>query len=150
MKLNYKDRRGQLMIIEVLVSVSLLVIMAFSIYTITGSVDNEPSTESLRRMTFDILISSDEAGVLRPAVWNPTTPSETDPLDIFLNSYLPSSLQWRLQRTNDTTPLELVGLHSNAIYTPPDVEIEVISYMLSGYETSGSYYVVYLEIWSEV
>ncbi|MFX1511040.1 MAG: hypothetical protein ACFFCQ_00425 [Promethearchaeota archaeon] len=150
MKLMRRDKRGQLMIIEVLVSVSLLVIMAFSIYTITGEVKDEPATDVLRRTAFEALIASDEAEVLRPAVWNPTDPTSTDPLDQFLDSYLPTSLQWRLQRTNNTLSLDWVGAHSAAIQPSPDVEIEVISYILTGYGTSGSYYELYLEVWSVI
>jgi len=69
-QLRLKKRRGQLQIAETLVSVSLMLILALLLINAADQVNNSYSnTISLQQTASDILLTADEAGLLRPVVF---------------------------------------------------------------------------------
>ncbi len=65
-----KARRGQLQIAETLVSVSLMLILALLLINAADQVNKTQSDlENLRNTASDILITADEANLLRPVVY---------------------------------------------------------------------------------
>ena len=69
-QLRLKNRRGQLQIAETLVSVSLMLILALLLINAANQVNNSYSnTMNLQHAASDILLTADEAGLLRPVVF---------------------------------------------------------------------------------
>ncbi len=65
-----KSRRGQLQIAETLVSVSLMLILALLLINAANQVNNNAGDNvKLQNIASDILITADDAGVLRPTVY---------------------------------------------------------------------------------
>ncbi|MHA2093691.1 MAG: hypothetical protein ACW98F_03575, partial [Candidatus Hodarchaeales archaeon] len=65
-----KTRRGQLQIAETLVSVSLMLILALLLINAADQVNNSQSElENLRNTASDILLTADEANLLRPVIY---------------------------------------------------------------------------------
>lgn len=65
-----KKRRGQLQIAETLVSVSLMLILALLLINAANQANNNyRDLSTLQKTASDILITSDDAGVLRPTVY---------------------------------------------------------------------------------
>lgn len=64
------SHRGQLQIAETLVSVSLMLVLAlFLVNAATQAESPYSSLENLDRIASDILVTSDEAGLLRPVIY---------------------------------------------------------------------------------
>ena len=69
-QLQLKKHRGQLQIAETLVSVSLMLILALMLISAADQVNNSYSnTKNLQQTASDILLTADEAGLLRPVVF---------------------------------------------------------------------------------
>jgi len=69
-QLQLKNRRGQLQIAETLVSVSLMLILALLLINTANQVKNSHSNIiNLHQTASDILLTADEAGLLRPVVF---------------------------------------------------------------------------------
>ncbi|MHA1541646.1 MAG: hypothetical protein ACTSQH_01565, partial [Candidatus Hodarchaeales archaeon] len=69
-QLQLKNRRGQLQIAETLVSVSLMLILALLLINTANQVNNSHSNIiNLHQTASDILLTADEAGLLRPVVF---------------------------------------------------------------------------------
>ena len=65
-----KTRRGQLQIAETLVSVSLMLILALLLISAADQVNKSDSDlESLQNTATDILLTADEANLLRPVIY---------------------------------------------------------------------------------
>jgi hypothetical protein len=94
--LRFKKRRGQLQIAETLVSVSLMLILALLLINAADQVTKSYSNSvNLRQAASDILITADEAGILRPVVYlydqTEFSSGYTSNLDV-LKHYIDSSL----------------------------------------------------------
>ena len=69
-QLQLKNRRGQLQIAETLVSVSLMLILALLLINTANQVnDSHSNIINLHQTASDILLTADEAGLLRPVVF---------------------------------------------------------------------------------
>ncbi|MHA2138786.1 MAG: hypothetical protein ACXABU_04865 [Candidatus Hodarchaeales archaeon] len=69
-KILRKKRRGQLQIAETLVSVSLMLILALLLINAADQVNKSQSElESLRNIASDVLLTADEANLLRPVIY---------------------------------------------------------------------------------
>ncbi|NHJ48056.1 MAG: hypothetical protein FK733_09735 [Asgard group archaeon] len=136
-----RNKKGQLFLLEVFIALSVLILLMLALYQIEFT--SVPTyQDDLSEIGFDALDSLNQAGELKPLVYNMLTSDLADSLD----EILPANVLWRLTVEDDT------GATIFSIYdgrTPPvDASIGVTDYFLYGYESNLNIFrVVHLELW---
>ena len=136
-----RRKRGQLFLIEVFIALSVLILLMIAIYQVEFSSD-ETYPDNLSEIGYNTLEALNQAGVLKPLVYNYQTSELADSLD----TALPENIFWRLSVEDDT------GTNIFSLYwerTPPaDASVGVADYFLYGYDTIlNQYRVIHLELW---
>ena len=136
------DKRAQLHMVEAILSITLLSLLLVVLY-----LNAYPSTVQnigiSQEQAYECLATSDDAGVLRPAVYDRTA-STLGALEDFIYVTLPSDVLFRVIVDSDTLPI-------GAYQSTSTVQIRV-SYWLSGYNAVNQYnndYLVHLELWKQ-
>jgi len=136
-----RKRRGQLFLIEVFIALSVLILLMIAIYQVEFSSD-ETYPDNLSEIGYNTLEALNQAGTLKPLVYNLQTTELTNILD----NALAENVFWRLSVEDDT------GTNIFSLYwerTPPaDASVGVVDYFLFGYDTIlNQYRVIHLELW---
>jgi hypothetical protein len=168
-QLRLKNRRGQLQIAETLVSVSLMLILALLLINAANQVNNSYSnTINLQNAAADILLTADEAGLLRPVVYlygqNEYFSDYTSSLEI-LTEYIDSSLTasigfvLRMRTVNDEVVtseyIYLIGSQANIAALQQGSEGIIANYFTGSFSSAiygnfADHYLVDLYLWEKV
>ncbi len=157
---KFNSHRGQLQIAETLVSVSLMLVLAlFLVSAATQAESPYSSLENLDRVASDILVTSDEAGLLRPVIYlysdNVHETNYTyyrNSLDVFISTIISGNIGYAMiahEVINGSAALNYFTLLGNSIEIFGLLnggEGAVCNYFLGSFSsaTFGLYYSQYL------
>ena len=145
MKILFKGpRRGQLQIAETLVSVSLMLVLALLLISATQLVITPESNISyLDQTASDILVSTDEAGILRPVVYlfdNSTFEDDFNYYQEILRDYITSIIPINLDYGLIAHQININDGTINPEYFPLLGSITDLSAIQEGEETAAANY----------
>jgi hypothetical protein len=168
-QLQLKSRRGQLQIAETLVSVSLMLILALLLINTANQVNNSHSSIiNLRQTASNILLTADEAGLLRPVVFlydqnefSSDYTESVETLEDFINSILTARIDFALRMravvdqvvTSDY--IYLIGSQSSIVALQQGSEGIIANYYVSSFSSAiygnfADHYLVDLYLWEKV
>ncbi|MHA2172569.1 MAG: hypothetical protein ACXAB7_22075 [Candidatus Kariarchaeaceae archaeon] len=168
-QLQLKNRRGQLQIAETLVSVSLMLILALLLINTANQVNNPHSNIiNLQQTASDILLTADEAGLLRPVVFlydqSEYTSDYTASVKIlgdFIDSILTANIDFALRmRTvvDQVVTLDyiyLIGSQSSIVALQQGSEGIIANYYVGSFSSAiygnfADHYLIDLYLWEKV
>lgn len=136
------DERAQLHMVEAILSIALLSLLLFVFY-----LNAYPSaiyeTEISQEQVYSYLVASDDAGFLRPAIYNPNA-YNLGKFDDFLQTIISADIHYRVFVDSTTLP---IGDHQSSVLAQVSV-----SYWVSGYLSENQYnndHIVILEVWHQ-
>ncbi|NHK32767.1 MAG: hypothetical protein FK730_15565 [Asgard group archaeon] len=135
------NKKGQLFLLEVFIALSVLILLMIALFQVEFTA-TPTYQENLSEIGYDALESLNQAGELKPLVYNLLTSDLADSID----DILPINILWRLTVEDD------VGTTIFSIYwdrTPPlDASVGATDYFLYGYEINlNQFRVIHLELW---
>jgi len=135
------NKRGQLFLLEVFISLSVLILLMIALYQVEFT--TMPTyQENLSEIGYNTLDSLNQAGTLKPMIYNQQTAELINSLD----TSLPANVLWRLSIKDDTGTTIYTVLWDK---TPSlDATVGVSEYFLFGFETNlDQFRVLHLELW---
>jgi len=137
-------KNGQLFLLEVFIALSVLILLMIALFQVEF-VTKPNYQENLTRIGYNALDSLNQAGVLKPYVYN----QQITALQESLNDALPETVFWRLS-IRDETGTVVFNVYWDR--TPPyDLTIGITDYILYGFEDGlDQYRVLHLELWQLV
>ncbi|NHJ40392.1 MAG: hypothetical protein FK731_10205 [Asgard group archaeon] len=135
------NKRGQLFLLEVFIALSVLILLMIALFQVEFT-STPTYQDDLSEIGYNALETLNQAGELKPLVYNLQIIDLTDSLD----NILPINILWRLTVENDA------GSTIFNIYwdrePPLDVSVGVTDYFLYGYEINlNQFRVIHLELW---
>ncbi|MFX1251494.1 MAG: hypothetical protein ACFFCZ_07780 [Promethearchaeota archaeon] len=135
------DSRAQLNMMEVLVCIGLLIIAFIGMYSAVQVAEREESISSvLKELAYNALAGADEAGLLRPALYEGNAANPADPLLASLETYfdavLPATTLYSLRKFNMDSSVSItlqIGDYGFNPATNPVSDSAVVKYLVSGY-----------------
>ncbi len=140
-KLIKNNKKGQLFLLEVFISLSVLILLMIALFQVEFT--TRPTyQENLSEIGYNALDSLNQAGTLKPLIYNQQITELADSLD----ASLPANVLWRLS-VNDEDGTTIYSIYWDR--TPPsDATIGVSEYFLFGFETNlDQFRVLHLELW---
>ena len=136
-----QNKKGQLFLLEVFIALSVLILLMLALYQIEFT--SVPTyQDDLSEIGFDALESLNQAGELKPFVYNLLTTELTDSLD----DILPMNVLWRLT-VEDDSGTTIFSIYIDRI-PPVDASIGVTDYFLHGNDINlNQFRVMHLELW---
>ena len=135
------NKRGQLFLLEVFIALSVLILLMIALFQVEFT-STPTYQDDLSEIGYNALEALNQAGELKPLVYNLQTSDLADSLD----DMLPINIFWRL------TVEDEIGTTIFSVYwdrVPPlDVSVGVTDYFLYGYEINiNQFRVIHLELW---
>ncbi|MFX1533652.1 MAG: hypothetical protein ACFFDI_05400 [Promethearchaeota archaeon] len=135
------DSRAQLNMMEVLVCIGLLIIAFIGMYSVVQVAEREESTSSvLRELAYNALGGADEAGLLRPALYEANATNPADPLLASLETYfdavLPATALYSLRKFDMDSSVSITLQIGDYAFNPtinPVSDSAVVKYFVGGY-----------------
>ncbi len=167
--LRLKNRRGQLQIAETLVSVSLMLILALLLINTANQVNTSHSNIiNLHQTASDILLTADEAGLLRPVVflhdqseYSSDYTASVKILGDFIDSILTANIDFALRMravvdqvvTSDY--IYLIGSKSSIVALQQGSEGIIANYYVGSFSSAiygnfADHYLIDLYLWEKV
>ncbi|MEA2071408.1 MAG: hypothetical protein U9O98_08970 [Asgard group archaeon] len=136
-----KQKKGQLFLIEVFIALTVIILLMTAIYQVEFTTYPHYQ-EELSTIGFDALETLNEAGELKPLIFEQNSITIQENLD----NLLEENILWRLS-VLDNSSKELFTI--NWEQTPPlDTDIGVVNYILASDGSSlGDYRIIHLELW---
>ena len=134
-------KKGQLFLLEVFIALSVLILLMLALFQVEFT--TVPTyQDDLSEIGYSALNSLNEAGTLKPLIYNLQTTELSDSLD----NILPDNVLWRLTVENDAGSTIFTLFNDR---TPPlDATIGVTNYLVYGYNTGlDTYRTINLELW---
>ena len=168
-QLQLKNRRGQLQIAETLVSVSLMLILALLLINTANQVNNSHSNIiNLHQTASDILLTADEAGLLRPVVFLHDQSEYSSDYTVsvkilgdFIDSILTAKIDFALRMravvdqvvTSDY--IYLIGSQSSIVALQQGSEGIIANYYVGSFSSAiygnfADHYLIDLYLWEKV
>ena len=143
-KTTLKTKKGQLFLLEVFIALSVLILLMIALFQV--ELITQPNyQENLSTLGYNTLDSLNEAGILKPLIYN----QQITELKESINGALPETVFWRLS-VRDSAGTVLFDVYWDR--TPPlDLTIGVTDYILYGMgDGLDQYRVLHLELWQLV
>ena len=134
-------KKGQLFLIEVFIALSVLILLMIALYQVEFTL--KPTyQDNLMDIGFNALESLNNAGNLKPAVYNLATNDLTNDLD----DLLPITVFWRMSVENEAG-VTLLTIYWERI-PPADVSVGAIDYYLSSFDVNiNAFRIIHMELW---
>jgi hypothetical protein len=134
-------KKGQLFLIEVFIALTVLILLMAAVYRVEfTTVPNY--RRSLSLIGYDALDSMNQAGELKPYVYNNLTTQFTTSLE----DILPENILWRMSVEDESNVVQF-SIYWNRV-PPTDGSVGVTEYFLYGFETNlEGYRIIHLELW---
>ena len=168
-QLQIKNRRGQLQIAETLVSVSLMLILALLLINAANQInDSHSNIINLQQTASDVLLTADEAGLLRPVVFLYGQPeyhsdyiSSIDLLRNYIDSNIGASTDFTLRmrmvvdQVVRTDYIYLIGSQSSIVALQQGSNGIVTNYYVGSFSSAlygnfADHYLIDLYLWEKL
>jgi hypothetical protein len=135
------NKKGQLFLLEVFIALSVLILLMIALFQVEFT-STPTYQDNLSEIGYDALESLNQAGELKPLVYNLLTSDLADNID----DILPINVLWRLT-VEDDVGTTIFNIYWDRI-PPLDASVGATDYFLYGYETNlNQFRVIHLELW---